>query len=34
MKDVTGLNQDIDKWWTLINTVMYFWVSIDAGILD
>jgi len=34
MRDVTGLYQDIDKWRTLINTVMNFWVSIDAGIRD
>ena len=34
MKDVTGLTQDIDRWRTLINTVMNFWVSIDDGILD
>jgi len=34
MKDVTGLTQDIDRWKTLINTVMNFWVSTEVGILD
>jgi hypothetical protein len=33
MKNVIRMTQDIDKWKTLINTVMNFWVSTDAGIL-
>jgi hypothetical protein len=34
MKDATGLNQDIDKWRTLINIVMNFWISKDVRIFD